>query len=189
MWEEDFPWNDTQISCMDNWVQDRSKTEGGAGLREVQKEGGRIEAEGNPMDWNSSCASGCETCNCCTCGFRDDLFSSILSGLSYQVDKAISRPNFTNCIWTPLVAFSVHYQLPISLHLHPNTIFSPSTRHLRVFTYCGCQIPTAAPSQASFHPQSQHCWNSTIFSFLPIYLKHIILSVNHLDVYGRWMIN
>lgn len=105
-------------------LRSRQKQDPQAGLREVQKEGGSTEAEGKPMNWNSSCASGCDTCNCCTCGFRGDLFSSILLGLSYQIDKAISRPNFTSHIWTPLVVFSVHCQLLISLHLHPNSLFS-----------------------------------------------------------------
>lgn len=137
------------------------------------------------MARNDSCVGGCETSNCRTCGFRDDLFLFILLETSHSWWIRLFQANFASCIWTPLTVHSLYTPtFPFSPHLHPNTHVFLYSAHYDPFHVLAAKAP-----HCSTYLVPISSTGSTYLKFHhPFFLTYIFLltsicSVNHLDVY------
>lgn len=184
MWEESCPWHNAQRACLGDLSTRQGEAipplhpqDCGRGRR---KEGGTQE-EGTLMGWHDSCASGCGTYNCCTCGFRDDLLSSLLGAprskpLRLFLVQILQVLFGTHLLFLLAVFQFLLFPLPASEHS-----FLPLPGIYDSFHVLYIKVLTAATTQASSHPQSQHFWYSITHAFSPSPLNIPIHSMNHLD--------
>lgn len=143
------------------------------------------------MARNDSCVGGCETSNCRTCGFRDDLFLFILLETSHSWWIRLFQANFASCIWTPLTVHSLYTPtFPFSPYLHPNTHVFLYSAHYGPFHVLAAKAP---PLQHLLRPHLIYRVNiseipSSILPYLHLFTYIHLLSESLRCIYGRGMI-